>query len=116
MNRRRGIPKALVVQHEAFGFTRHGIRWRLTLACGHVREVTDGTKCRPDARGSWRVGNNWYQPPKTLACIERIGDRLCSGAQLCGECVFGRRRPAVRDGLCALHATKASARKAASAS
>ena len=109
MNRRP--PRSPVVRYVVLGSTRHGIRWRLTLVCGHVREVTDGTKCRPDARGSLRVGDDWYKIPSHLICQERVNGTLCSGGQLCSECRVGKRRPAVSDGLCALHAGRA--RKAA---
>ena len=104
-------PRSPVVACVQIGSTRHGPRWRVTLACGHVREITDGTECRPDARGSWRIGDTWYKVPTMLGCLERVNDTWCSGAQKCSECRVGKRRPAVSNGLCALHASRA--RKAA---
>ena len=104
-------PLARVVSYYVIGKTRHGPRWRFVLACGHQRDITDGTECRPDVRNSHTVDGVAYLVPTRLVCQERVDGRWCDGGTRCQECKPGKRKIAVRDGLCALHASRA--RKAA---
>jgi len=45
--------------------------WRVTLACGHVRNAEQGYECQPGQYGAVEISGKFYiMPPRALNCAE----------------------------------------------